>query len=81
MKKHYTDPFTPNVDSTLPPKGTGLENGTAGERRGETSRTEEERAMRHKEKTKEDAFDSKVFKPMPTPIDVQWKEYHKKHGR
>lgn len=81
MKKHYTDPFTPNVDSTLPPKGTGLENGTAGERRGGTPRTEEERAMRHKEKTKEDAFNPENFKPMVSSIKEQWEAYHKKHGR
>ena len=80
-KKNYTDPFSPNVDSTLPPRGIGLESGTAEERREGTPRTEEEREVRHQEKTKKDAFNSETFKPMSTPIKEQWKEWHKKHGR
>lgn len=37
----------------LPPRGTGLENGNAGPRRGGKPRTDEERAERHAEKTEE----------------------------
>ena len=79
-KKSYTDPFSPNTDSTLPVRGTGLETGTAGERREGNPRTEEEREVRHQEKTKKDAFDPKEFKPMSL-VEEEWKEYHKKHGR
>ena len=52
MKKDFHDPFDSSdthTDSTLPPKGTGLATGTAGERRGGNPRTEPERKERHKE--------------------------------
>ena len=52
MKKEFHDPFDSSdthIDSTLPPKGTGLTTGTAGERGGGTPRTEVERKERHKE--------------------------------
>lgn len=46
MKKRSENPFG---DSELPPRGTGLETGTAGERRAGNPRTDVERVERHKE--------------------------------
>lgn len=56
MKKRVDNPFgndsTPNPGveneaAPLPERGTGLETGTAGERRGGNPRTEDERIKRH----------------------------------
>ena len=37
------------LDESLPPRGTGLETGAAGDRRAGLPRTEEERRLRHEE--------------------------------
>lgn len=79
MKKNYTDPFSPNVDSTLPPRGTGLERGTAGERREGTPRTEEERETRHAEKTKEQT--KHYAESLSLSIKDQWRIYHENKRR
>ena len=92
MKKKFYNPFgsgDTHVDSTLPPKGTGLESGTAGERSGGTPRTEEERKERHTAKAKEEPFKEVVrdgikYKEMQSykpSIKDQWREHHKKHGK
>lgn len=78
-KKNYTDPFSPNVDSTLPLRGTGLESGTAGERRGGTPRTEEEREERHIEKAKEQS--NYYAESLNLSIKDQWSEYHRKRRK
>ena len=79
MKKNYTDPFSPNVDSTLPPRGTGLESGTAGERREGTPRTEGEREERHTEKAAEQS--EHYAESLSLSIKDQWREYHRKRRK
>lgn len=47
-RKSHAEEF-PELDEELPPRGTGLETGAAGERRAGLPRTEEERRLRHEE--------------------------------
>lgn len=91
-----TNPVVENESASLPERGTGLQTGSAGERRSGTPRTDAERAKRHESKlpnglvrTEKDGYvhihregtEPPSIAKKPKSIKEQWRDFYKKHGR
>ena len=89
MRRTIHDSFADNPAAAvtlqvLPERGTGLETGSAGERRGGNPRTDAEREVRHFEqsdvdkllRTQKEQFQREVKRGVPTAAPSNSKEEH-----